>query len=253
MRNMKKYFAVIVIAMLLTTTIFGSQITKKIEVVFNAIRLEVNGEKVEADNMVHDGTTYVPLREVSGLLGGEVSWEEETKTVHINDEKKEQEHPVATITMENGDEIKLELYPEVAPITVKNFISLVEQDFYKGLTFHRVIPGFMIQGGDPNGDGSGGAENPIKGEFAENGVENDILHERGILSMARTGNPNSASSQFFIVTTKAPSLDGKYAGFGAVTEGMDFVDEIVNTPTGPNDKPLTPQIIKNIIVEYSDN
>ena len=152
------------------------------------------------------------------------------------------------ITMKNGDTIKAELYPEVAPITVQNFIDLVNKKFYDGLTFHRVIEGFMIQGGCPKGDGTGGPGYGIKGEFASNGVKNDLKHTRGVLSMARSFLPNSAGSQFFIMHQDAPHLDGQYAAFGKVTEGMKNVDKIATTPTTPGDQPITPQIIETIQV-----
>ena len=152
-----------------------------------------------------------------------------------------------TITMENGKQIKPELYPEAAPITVQNFIDLVQKGFYNGLTFHRVISGFMIQGGCPNGTGTGGPGYQIKGEFASNGVDNPIKHTRGVISMARAMDPNSAGSQFFIMHQDAPHLDGSYAAFGKVTEGMDVVDEIASVRTDWNDKPLQPQVIKEIV------
>ena len=135
-------------------------------------------------------------------------------------------NPIVTITMENGDVMKAELYPEVAPNTVNNFLSLVQKGFYDGLIFHRVIRGFMIQGGDPNGDGTGGADQTIKGEFSSNGVENEISHTRGTISMARAQDPDSASSQFFIVQEDSDYLDGNYAAFGHVTSGMEIVDQI---------------------------
>ena len=150
------------------------------------------------------------------------------------------------IEMENGKEIKLELYPEKAPITVANFEKLVSEKFYDGLTFHRIIKGFMIQGGCPKGDGTGGPRERIKGEFLANGVPNDIRHERGVISMARSGNPNSAGSQFFIMHEDAPHLDGQYAAFGRVIEGMEAVDEIADTETDRSDKPLKPVVIKKI-------
>lgn len=150
------------------------------------------------------------------------------------------------IEMENGKEIKLELFPEKAPITVANFEKLVGEGFYDGLTFHRVIKGFMIQGGCPKGDGTGGPEERIKGEFSANGVPNDIKHDRGVISMARSMNPNSAGSQFFIMHQNAPHLDGQYAAFGKVVEGMEAVDEIAEVKTDYSDKPLTPVVIKRI-------
>ena len=150
------------------------------------------------------------------------------------------------IVMENGKQMEAELYPDVAPITVENFVSLIKEDFFKGIIFHRVISGFMIQGGDPTGTGMGGSKNNIKGEFLANGVVNNLKHERGVLSMARTNDPNSASSQFFIMHEDCPSLDGQYAAFGKVIKGIEVVDEIANVETDRYDKPLIPQIIKTI-------
>ena len=155
---------------------------------------------------------------------------------------------MVTITMENGKQIRLELYPEIAPITVENFIKLVKQGFYDGLTFHRVIPGFMIQGGCPNGTGTGGPGWHIKGEFAANGVKNDLKHTRGVLSMARAMDPNSAGSQFFIMHEDAPHLDGQYAAFGKVVSGMDVVDEIAMVKTDYSDKPLEAQVMKKVTI-----
>ena len=158
-------------------------------------------------------------------------------------------NPIVTFEMEDGAVMKAELYPEVAPNTVNNFISLVKSGFYDGLIFHRVIPGFMIQGGDPKGTGTGGPGYSIKGEFTRNGFKNDLKHDRGVLSMARTMMPNSAGSQFFIMHKNSPHLDGQYAAFGKVLEGMEVVDAIANTRRGPNDKPLTPQVMKKVTVE----
>jgi len=156
------------------------------------------------------------------------------------------------IEMKNGGIIKLELYPDVAPITVDNFINLAKDGFYDGLIFHRVIKGFMIQGGDPEGTGFGGAKNKIKGEFALNGVKNPISHKRGVISMARSQAVNSASSQFFICHADAPHLDGSYAAFGKVVEGMDVVDEIANVRTDYNDRPYEDVVIKTITVIESN-
>ncbi|MCR5264383.1 MAG: peptidylprolyl isomerase [Clostridiales bacterium] len=151
--------------------------------------------------------------------------------------------------MENGGIIKLELYPDVAPITVANFVKLAKEGFYDGLIFHRVINGFMIQGGDPEGTGFGGSSETIKGEFSANGVKNDISHVRGVISMARSKNMDSASSQFFIVQADSDFLDGNYAAFGRVTDGMDVVDEIASVATDSKDRPLVEQKIKKITVD----
>lgn len=158
-------------------------------------------------------------------------------------------NPIITIEMENGKKIKCELYPEYAPNTVNNFISLVKSGFYNGLIFHRVIKGFMIQGGCPNGNGMGGPNYTIKGEFSSNGFKNPLKHTRGVLSMARAFNPNSAGSQFFIMHEDAPHLDGEYASFGKVTEGLDVVDEIAGVKTDYSDKPLERQVMKTVTVE----
>ena len=159
------------------------------------------------------------------------------------------QNPVITITMENGDVMKAELYPEIAPISVNNFISLVKKGFYDGLIFHRVISGFMIQGGCPEGTGMGGPGYCIKGEFAQNGVLNSLKHTPCVLSMARAMSPNSAGSQFFIMHKAAPLLDGAYAAFGKITEGMDVVDKIAQTDTDFRDRPLEDQKIRSITVE----
>jgi peptidyl-prolyl cis-trans isomerase B (cyclophilin B) len=157
--------------------------------------------------------------------------------------------PIVTIEMEDGSKIKAELYPDIAPKTVDNFVSLIQKNFYDGLIFHRVIPGFMIQGGDPNGIGTGGPGYNIAGEFTSNGFKNDLKHTRGVLSMARSEAPNSAGSQFFIMVKDNPGLDGKYASFGKVTEGIEAVDKIVNVKRGQNDKPEVPQKMKKVTVE----
>ena len=158
---------------------------------------------------------------------------------------------MVTITMKDGKQIKLELYPETAPITVENFIKLVQSGYYDGLTFHRIIPGFMIQGGCPYGTGTGGPGWQIKGEFASNGVNNPVKHTRGVISMARSMMPNSAGSQFFIMHKDAPHLDGQYAAFGKVIEGMEVVDEIAAVPTDFRDHPLDDVVMAK--VEYTED
>jgi Peptidyl-prolyl cis-trans isomerase (rotamase) - cyclophilin family len=162
----------------------------------------------------------------------------------------ESEHNMkATITMENGGVMTLELYPEKAPITVENFKKLANEKFYDGLIFHRVIEGFMIQGGDPDGNGTGGPGYHIKGEFKQNGVNNDLVHARGVISMARSQQPDSAGSQFFIMHKDAPHLDGQYAAFGKLLDGFETLDEIAAVVVGFNDKPKTKQEIKTITIE----
>lgn len=159
------------------------------------------------------------------------------------------QNPIVTFTMENGDVMKAELYPDVAPNTVNNFISLVKKGFYDGLIFHRVIAGFMIQGGDPEGSGMGGPGYSIKGEFNYNGIENNLKHSRGVLSMARAQHPDSAGSQFFIMHADAPHLDGQYAAFGKLAEGEDVLDSIASIDTDWSDRPRTPQVMKTVTVD----
>jgi peptidyl-prolyl cis-trans isomerase B (cyclophilin B) len=158
-------------------------------------------------------------------------------------------NPIITIQMKNGGTMKAELYPEIAPETVKNFVDLASKGFYNGLIFHRVIPGFMIQGGDPQGTGMGGPGYTIKGEFTSNGFKNDLKHTRGVLSMARAMDPNSAGSQFFIMHEDSPHLDGQYAAFGKLIEGIEVVDEIASVRTDYNDRPLEPQQIEFMTVQ----
>ena len=159
------------------------------------------------------------------------------------------QNPIVTITMENGDVMKAELYPEIAPNTVNNFISQIQKNFYDGVIFHRVIRGFMLQGGDPDGTGMGGPGYHIKGEFSNNGFKNDLKHTPGVLSMARTMIPDSAGSQFFIMHQTSPHLDGEYAAFGKVIEGMDIVNKIAEMPTDYRDRPLEDQKMKSVTVE----
>lgn len=159
------------------------------------------------------------------------------------------QNPIVTFTMKGGDVIKAELYPETAPTSVNNFISLIQKNFYDGLIFHRVIKGFMIQGGDPEGTGMGGPGYSIRGEFAQNGCPNDLKHTAGVLSMARSMHPNSAGSQFFLMHKDAPHLDGAYAAFGKVIEGMDVVNKIAETATDYNDRPLEEQVMESVTVD----
>lgn len=158
-------------------------------------------------------------------------------------------NPIVTFEMKDGDKFYVELYPEVAPNTVNNFISLINKGFYNGLCFHRVIEGFMIQGGDPKGNGTGGPGYTIRGEFTKNGFKNNLKHKRGVISMARSMMPNSAGSQFFIMHADAPHLDGQYAAFGQVIDGMDVIDKIADVNVDYNDKPLRDQVIKSVTVD----
>lgn len=174
---------------------------------------------------------------------------EGTSVEEGKDTVKEEKNPIVTIEMADGGMIQIELDPNVAPNTVANFVSLVESGFYDGLIFHRVIPDFMIQGGDPDGIGTGGPGYSIAGEFSSNGFENELKHERGVISMARSQDPNSAGSQFFIMVADTPNLDGDYAAFGKVIEGMDVADQIVGVDRDAADKPLNDQVMKKVTVE----
>lgn len=165
------------------------------------------------------------------------------------DEKMENKNPQVTFNMQNGKTMVAELYPEIAPNTVNNFLALASSGFYNGVIFHRVIEGFMIQGGDPKGNGTGGPGYTIRGEFSKNGFKNDLKHKRGVISMARSMMPNSAGSQFFIMHADAPHLDGQYAAFGQVIDGMDVIDKIAEVNVDYNDKPLRDQVIKSVTVD----
>lgn len=191
---------------------------------------------------------FTVLIAILAACGKETAENEEQET-NANYAEEVTENPIVTITIENDKKIVIELEPKTAPNTVANFISLVEDGFYDGLIFHRIIPGFMIQGGDPDGTGMGGPGYAIKGEFTSNGFDNTLTHERGVISMARSQDPDSAGSQFFIMTEQATHLDGDYAAFGKVTEGMETVDEIVAADRGNNDKPLEDQKMKTVEVD----
>lgn len=191
----------------------------------------------------------VLVREVWNRKNVEKKAEIKEGAIVVTEQEKQAGNPIFVITLENGKEMRGELYPDIAPQTVGNFIALANSGFYDGLTFHRVIPGFMIQGGCPKGTGTGGPGYHIKGEFAQNGFLNSLKHTYGVISMARSSDPNSAGSQFFIMTSDSPHLDGAYAAFGKVLSGMEQAEAIVSTPRDRQDKPLTPQVIKSIRVE----
>lgn len=175
--------------------------------------------------------------------------EEKPAEDNSNYAEKVKDNPIVTITLENDKKVVIELEPKVAPNTVANFISLVEDGFYDGLIFHRVIPDFMVQGGDPDGTGMGGPDYGIKGEFSSNGFENNLLHERGVISMARSQDPDSGGSQFFIMVAQSEQLDGDYAAFGKVTSGMEAIDDIVNVDRNDADKPDKDQVMKKVVVD----
>jgi peptidyl-prolyl cis-trans isomerase B (cyclophilin B) len=222
----------------------------------------LNDLKVEIEVAILDGRTYMPLRAVSEALGLDVKWDPATRTIDVKSPAGNSNSDgigftnkiQATITMEDGGQIVLELYPDIAPQTVRNFVYLARQGFYDGLKFHRIMKGFMIQGGDPEGSGMGGPGYTIKGEFQINGVNNDLKHTRGVISMARQGDPayNSAGSQFFIMHADSPFLDGSYAAFGQVISGMDVVDNIADTPNSGGNGAVAEQekkVIKTVTID----
>jgi len=243
---MKKTIVSIAVAFsLMLTGTYAASNLQKIDVMFDSIAIKVNGQNVKASNILYNGTTYVPLRAVSEALHKNVSYDEKTRTASIDD-MAQQQNPVAEMKLQSGETVKIELYPQEAPETVKNFISLAGKGFYDGLTFHRIVPGFVVQGGDPSGNGTGGPGHFIKGEFMQNGVRNTLMHTRGVVSMARSSNPDSAGSQFFIVLSDAPHLNGEYAAFGRVIERMDAIDRLATVKTNSSDAPLQKQVIKSI-------
>ena len=240
--------SVVLTLMLMISAVFAASNVQSIEAVFDSVNLKVNGQDLKASNILYKGTTYVPLRAVAEMLGKKVGWDGNTNTASIDD-MEDQENPVAVITMASGETIKLELYPKEAPVTVENFISLAKKGFYDGLTFHRIVPGFVVQGGDPNGNGTGGPGYTIKGEFTQNGVQNTIMHTRGIVSMARSANPDSGGSQFFIVLDDANHLNGEYAAFGKVIEGMETVDKMAAVEVDSRGMPSEKQVMKGITIQ----
>lgn len=231
---MKRFFAILTAALLLLAAIgcaktYANSLTGK------------TGEELAAAGT--DTTS------AAGETKPQQTEPQKTEETNQSKENSTMQNPIATITMQDGGVMKLELYPDVAPNTVKNFITLANAGFYDGLTFHRIIAGFMIQGGDPNGTGSGGPGYSIKGEFTSNGFKNDLKHKRGVISMARTMIPDSAGSQFFIMHADYPYLDGEYAAFGMLLEGFDVLDAIATVQTNRNDAPLTPVVIDTIRVD----
>lgn len=208
------------------------------------------GKKSETvSTLIYNNETYVPLKKMAGLLNKNVATAAVKGKVQITDQTVKTNKLVAVMTMKSGEKVEIELYRDQAPLTVDNFVKLAKSGFYKGLTFHRVIDGFMIQGGDPKGNGTGGPGYTIKGEFMKNGVSNSILHEKGVISMARASNPDSAGSQFFIMLADNNGLNGDYAAFGKVIKGIEVIEKIGKTETDDTDKPTTPQVIDAITIK----
>jgi len=282
LKNMKWFsigFAICLIIVATTGMIFADAIEQYVNVSYNNIKVYVDNEAIElkdasgdiVEPFIYNGTTFLPVRAISEALGKEVRWDGDTQSVYIGEQpgnawgSGDTEEPIAapdptdidttnaiiaTIEMQDGGIIRLELYPKVAATTVANFVELANAHFYDGLTFHRVIEGFMIQGGDPEGTGMGGSSKTIVGEFDANGIKNNMSHKRGVISMARSYDMNSASSQFFIMHEDNTFLDGDYAAFGRVIEGMDVVDVIAeNTIVEDSNGTVLPKnqpVIKSI-------
>lgn len=239
---MKKIIAILSIFVIIFSAVACANTkTEKIDVVKENKTYTVNEKEFKTDVISYNNKTYIAMEDVLKMMDKEMTEDNKVKDANHN--------PIITIEMENGKTLKAELFKDEAPITVANFVKLTKEGFYDGLTFHRIIPGFVAQGGDPKGNGTGGSKENIKGEFIKNGVDNTILHKKGVLSMARSAAPNSASSQFFIVLDDAPHLDGGYAAFGQVIEGMEVVDEMAKVKTDAMDKPLVEQKMKKVTVE----
>lgn len=243
------------IALLLTLVVLlgvgGSYgaVKNEIKAVVSTISATYNKKTEKLNTLVYNNEIYVPIKKVAALLGKNVTLTNANSKVALTDPAVKVNHPVAVMTLSTGEIVEMELYTEAAPLTVANFKYLANKGFYDGLTFHRVIENFMIQGGDPKGDGTGGPGYAIKGEFMKNGVVNSILHEKGVVSMARTADYNSAGSQFFIMLGTENSLNGEYAAFGKVTKGIEAIEKIGKVAVDENDKPTANQVIKTIRVK----
>lgn len=246
---MKKLLSVFLVLMLISASTITFASNDLVEISMNDHIIKMNNVELESNSFSLNGKVYVPLEASLKLLDKKVDWISSPKTATISDLNTIVQNPIVTMEMESGKKIKMELYPEKAPNTVNNFIKLINDGFYNGLNFHRVIPEFMIQGGDPNGNGTGGAKYDIKGEFTKNNEFNDLLHKRGVVSMARSTAFDSASSQFFIVVKDSHFLNGNYAAFGKVIEGIEIADEIALVERDARDKPLQPQVIKTMTVD----
>ncbi len=249
MKTKKKVALLLTLVVLLGAGASYGAVKNEIKAVVSTLAATYNKKTEKINTLVYNNEIYVPIKKVAALLNKNVAFTAANSKVAISDQKAKVTHPIAVLTMNSGAKVEIELYPEIAPITVENFKKLANEGFYDGLTFHRVIKDFMIQGGDPKGDGTGGPGYAIKGEFMKNGVANSLMHEKGVISMARTSDPNSAGSQFFIMLGTVNSLNGDYAAFGKVTKGFEFIEKIGSVGTDGDDKPTTYQVIKNITVK----
>lgn len=224
-------------------------VKNEVKAIFGTLSATYLKKTEKINTLVYNNEVYVPLKKVAALLNKNMSLSNGNSKVALSDIAVKVNHPIAVLTLNTGEKVEIELYPEQAPVTVANFKTLANAGFYDGLTFHRVVDNFMVQGGDPNGNGTGGPDYFIKGEFMKNGVVNTLLHEKGVISMARANDYNSGGSQFFIMLGTENSLNGDYAAFGKVIKGMEAIDKIGKTAVDKNDKPLVDQVIKTIRIK----
>ncbi len=249
--NMKKRVTALLLTFVVLLGLGASYgaVKNEIKAVVSTISATYNKKTEKLNTLVYNNEIYVPMKKVAALLGKNVAFSSANSKVAISDPAVKVNHPIAVMTMSTGETVEIELYTEEAPVTVANFKFLANRGFYDGLTFHRVIDKFMIQGGDPEGNGTGGPGYNIKGEFMKNGVVNTILHEKGVISMARAADYNTGGSQFFIMLGTENSLNGDYAAFGKVTKGIEIVEKIGKVAVDANSKPTTDQVIKTIRVK----
>lgn len=249
--NMKKRMiaTLLVFAMVVGGGASYGAVKNEIKAVVSTLSATYLKKTEKMNTLVYKNEVYVPLKKVLALLNKNLSLSSGNSSAAITDTSVKVNHPIAVMTLNTGEKVEIELYPEQAPVTVSNFKTLANAGFYDGLTFHRVVENFMIQGGDPEGNGTGGPNYYIKGEFMKNGVVNTILHEKGVISMARADDYNSGGSQFFIMLGTENSLNGDYAAFGKVIKGIEAVEKIGKTAVDKNSKPLVDQVIKTIRVK----
>lgn len=249
--NMNKKITALLLALVVLLGVGGSYgaVKNEIKAVVSTLSATYNKKTEKLNTLVYNNEIYVPIKKVAALLGKNIALTNGNSKAALTDPAVKVNHPVAVMTLSTGEIVEMELYTEAAPFTVANFKYLANKGFYDGLTFHRVIENFMIQGGDPKGDGTGGPGYAIKGEFMKNGVANSMLHEKGVVSMARAVDYNSAGSQFFIMLGTENSLNGEYAAFGKVTKGIEAIEKIGKVAVDENDKPTANQVIKTIRVK----
>lgn len=249
--NMKKRLmaSLLILALVMGVGASYGAVKNEIKAVFSTLSATYLKKTEKMNTLIYKNEVYVPIQKVAALLNKNIKLSSGNSKVAITDASAKVNHPIAVMTLNTGETVEIELYTEVAPQTVENFKKLANGGFYDGLIFHRVVEKFMVQGGDPNGNGTGGPGYGIKGEFMKNGIVNPLLHEKGVISMARTNEYNSAGSQFFIMLETENGLNGEYAAFGKVIKGMEAIDKIGKVAVDNNSKPLVDQVIKTIRVK----